>query len=73
MGVACSWQRQSSVLGGVFFERHEVDSGHVVAVLILDLARHHGPVLGDPCTRCLMEALRTDLGENLLLARCQGR
>ena len=20
----------------------------------MDLTRHHGPVLGDPCTRCLM-------------------
>ena len=38
-------ERQSGTPGGVFFERGEVDSGHVVAVLILDLARHHGPVL----------------------------
>lgn len=32
--VVCSWQRRSGAPGGVFFERREVGSGHVVAMLI---------------------------------------
>ena len=29
--------------------------------------------ISSPCTRCLMEALRTDMGENLVSVSCQGR
>ena len=71
--MACSWQRQSGALGGVFFERREVDSGHVVAVLICNgSGEAPRPGAGDPCMQCLMEVLRIWVKTCLWLAAKAG-